>query len=63
MSTTPEQGTTQPRRQTPAQANEALRAFVRAHGDRPWTRKELAELDRLRVLWREAEQEGMITAA
>ncbi|GAA2461605.1 hypothetical protein [Streptomyces macrosporus] len=63
MSTTPEQGTTQPQRPTPAQANEALRAFVRAHGDRPWTRKELAELDRLRVLWREAGQDGMITAA
>ncbi|GAA2408641.1 hypothetical protein GCM10010420_41200 [Streptomyces glaucosporus] len=63
MSTSPEQGTARPLRQTPAQANEALRAFVRAHGDRPWTRQELAELDRLRVLWREARQDGMITAA
>ncbi|HEX5568693.1 MAG TPA: hypothetical protein VFY14_17510 [Streptomyces sp.] len=63
MSTTPEQGSRHSPRQTSAQANEALRAFVRAHGDRPWTRAELAELDRLRALWRAAERNGMITAA
>ncbi|HZG06297.1 MAG TPA: hypothetical protein VE546_22440 [Streptomyces sp.] len=63
MSTTPEQGSPRPQRQTSAEANEALRAFVRAHGDRPWTLTELAELDRLRALWREAARDGMITAA
>ncbi|MCI0383037.1 hypothetical protein [Streptomyces sp. CNQ085] len=63
MSSTPEQGPAVSRPQTPAQANEALRAFVRAHGDRPWSRAELAELDRLRSLWRAAERHGMTTAA
>lgn len=63
MSTTSEQGTPGPRRQTPAQANEAIRAFVRAHGDRPWSRAELAELDRLRTVWRAARQAGMTAAA
>ncbi|MFP8887794.1 MULTISPECIES: hypothetical protein [Streptomyces] len=63
MSTTPEQGSPAPGSQTPAQANEALRAFVRAHGDRPWSRAELAELDRLRSLWRAAERHRMTAAA
>ncbi|PJE98406.1 hypothetical protein CUT44_06765 [Streptomyces carminius] len=63
MSTTPEHGSPQSRPQTSAQANEALRAFVRAHGDRPWTRTELAELDRLWALWRAAGQAGVSTAA
>ncbi|MFD1833248.1 hypothetical protein ACFSJS_26945 [Streptomyces desertarenae] len=63
MSTTSEQGNPGPQRQTPAQANEALRAFVRAHGDRPWSRAELAELDRLRAAWRAAGRAGVTTAA
>ncbi|WP_225845360.1 hypothetical protein [Streptomyces sp. HPF1205] len=33
------------------QANAALRAYVREHGDRPWTAEELAELARLRAEW------------
>ncbi|WP_037910541.1 hypothetical protein [Actinacidiphila yeochonensis] len=33
------------------QANAALRAYVQAHGDRPWTADELAELARLRAQW------------
>ncbi|MTE18510.1 hypothetical protein F0L17_05075 [Streptomyces sp. TRM43335] len=63
MSTPSEQGNPGPRHQTPAQANEAIRAFVRAHGDRPWSRAELAELDRLRAVWRAAGRAGMTTAA
>jgi hypothetical protein len=33
------------------QANAALRAYVREHGDRPWTAEELTELARLRAEW------------
>ncbi|SDN90168.1 hypothetical protein [Actinacidiphila guanduensis] len=33
------------------QANAALRAYVQAHGDRPWTAEQLAELARLRAQW------------
>lgn len=33
------------------QANAALRAYVQAHGDRPWTAEELTELARLRAQW------------
>jgi hypothetical protein len=33
------------------QANTALRAYVRQHGDRPWTAEELRELARLRAKW------------
>lgn len=33
------------------QTNAALRAYVQAHGDRPWTAEELAELARLRAQW------------
>ncbi|WP_405582610.1 hypothetical protein [Streptomyces sp. NBC_01190] len=33
------------------QANAALRAYVREHGDRPWTAEELTELARLRTQW------------
>lgn len=33
------------------QANANLRAYVQAHGDRPWTAEELAELARLRAQW------------
>jgi hypothetical protein len=33
------------------QTNAALRAYVREHGDRPWTAEELAELARLRAEW------------
>lgn len=49
---------------TPAaeRANEQLRAYVRAHGGRPWTRDELSELDRLRRVWLEAER-GYVRAA
>lgn len=37
-----------------AEANEALRAFVRRRQDRPWTPVDLAELDRLRQVWGDA---------
>ena len=33
------------------QANADLRAYVQAHGDRPWTAEELTELARLRAQW------------
>jgi hypothetical protein len=45
-----------------AVANEAVRRYVRAHGDRPWTPEELAELAGLRRLWLEAER-GLVRAA
>ena len=45
-----------------ATANERLRAYVRAHGDRPWTRDELAELGQLRRVWLEADR-GYVRAA
>ncbi|TKA10183.1 hypothetical protein [Actinacidiphila oryziradicis] len=38
-------------------ANERLRAFVRAHGGRAWSRADLAELDRLRRAFTQAERE------
>ncbi|WNI15924.1 hypothetical protein [Actinacidiphila sp. ITFR-21] len=39
------------------QANAALRAYVREHGDRPWTAEELSELARLRTRWTAAARE------
>jgi hypothetical protein len=49
---------------TPAveRANDRLRAFVRAHGGRPWTREDLAVLARLRREWLAA-QAGLAEAA
>lgn len=43
---------------TPAEANNALRAYVQAHGDRAWTPEELAELERLRAAWTAATRGG-----
>lgn len=37
-----------------AEANEALRTFVRRRQDQPWTPVDLAELDRLRQVWGDA---------
>ncbi|AKG45690.1 hypothetical protein ACWD33_25590 [Streptomyces xiamenensis] len=34
-----------------AAANEAIRRYVRAHGNRPWGEREAAELARLRRMW------------
>ncbi|MFB4192940.1 hypothetical protein [Streptomyces carpaticus] len=34
-----------------AAANEAIRRYVRAHGNRPWGEREAAELARLRRVW------------
>lgn len=45
-----------------AEANERVRAYVRAHGDRPWTKRDLDELDELRTRWLEAER-GLVRAA
>lgn len=45
-----------------AEANERLRAFVRAHGDRPWTAADLERLAELRTRWLEAER-GLAQAA
>ncbi|WP_277030742.1 hypothetical protein [Actinacidiphila oryziradicis] len=45
-----------------AAANERLRAYVRAHGDRPWTQSELGELARLRGAWLAA-RAGLAEAA
>jgi hypothetical protein len=36
---------------TAAEANEQLRAYVRAHGTGPWSREELAVLAQLRRAW------------
>ncbi|WP_277037149.1 hypothetical protein [Actinacidiphila oryziradicis] len=45
-----------------AAANERLRAYVRAHGDRTWTRTDLGELARLRGAWLAA-RAGLAEAA
>jgi hypothetical protein len=47
---------------TVAAANERLRAYVRAHGDRTWTRLELDELARLNRAWLAA-RAGLVEAA
>jgi len=47
---------------TAADANEAVRRYVRAHGDRPWTAVDLEQLAELRRLWLEAER-GLARAA
>jgi hypothetical protein len=39
------------------QANAALRAYVRDHGDRPWTAEDLSELALLRTRWTAAARE------
>jgi len=43
-------------------ANEAVRRYVMAHGDRPWTAVDLEQLSELRRLWLEAER-GLARAA
>lgn len=48
---------------TIAAANDALRAFVRAHGDRAWTPAELAQLARLRDAYLAAVRAGLVEAA
>jgi hypothetical protein len=49
---------------TPADAaNAALRAYVQAHGGRPWTPAELEELARLRSAYLAAGKHGYTTAA
>lgn len=45
------------------EANEAIRAFVRAHGDRPWGEAESAELNRLRAVWLAAVRASVERAA
>jgi hypothetical protein len=46
---------------TAEQANRVLRAF--ANGRLAWTPEALAELDRLRAVWREAVRRELTTAA
>lgn len=48
---------------TIAAANDAVRAFVRAHGDRAWNPPELAELERLRAAYLAAVRAGLVEAA
>jgi hypothetical protein len=39
-----------------AEANDALRAYLHAHGSRAWTPAELAELERLRSVFLAAQR-------
>lgn len=48
---------------TVAAANDALRAYVRAHGGRSWSRRELEELARLRDAYLVAVRAGLVEAA
>lgn len=50
-------------RPTVAAANDALRAYVQAHGGQSWTRDELAELARLRDAYLAAVRAGLVEAA
>ncbi len=52
---------TPPDRPTAAQANAAIRAFVA--GRTSWSAVDLAELDRLREVWRRALCEEVVEAA
>lgn len=44
-------------------ANDRLRAYVQAHGDRSWTPVELAELSRLRDAYLAARRAELSSAA
>ncbi|MDJ0346871.1 hypothetical protein QMK19_37665 [Streptomyces sp. H10-C2] len=46
-----------------AEANDALRAYLHAHGSRAWTPAELAELERLRAAFLAAQRAGYGKAA
>lgn len=48
-----------PPRLDAAAANEAIRDYVRQHGDRPWGEQERAELHRLRTRWLQAVCDGV----